>query len=257
MKRHPVLMHTVRILFLALVLGWLAGCASAPEQTEPEVPAKHPVEDVVRPDINFVVDVYDPWGPMNRRIYNFNTQFDRYVFLPVVSGYEFITPVVVQDSVSNFFSNIGEIENFINSVLQLKPRASATAFFRFTMNSTFGVLGLFDPATDLMGTPEWDEDFGQTLGHWGVGDGPFIILPFFGPSNARDTTGLIADGLMFSAIDPLNFDSNDDLEIPFYLLQAIDARHRTAFRYYETGSPFEYEMIRLLYGKMRELQIAK
>jgi phospholipid-binding lipoprotein MlaA len=104
---------------------------------------------------------------------------------------------------------------------------------------------------------EWEEDFGQTLGHWGVGDGPFLVLPILGPSNLRDTTGLVADGLMFSAIDPLNFDSNDDLEVPFYVLQAIDARHRTAFRYYETGSAFEYELVRLLYGKYRELQIAK
>ena len=250
-------MYAARILFISLSLLWLAGCSTVPEQKEPEIPAMHPVEEVVRPDVNYVVDVYDPWEPMNRRIYNFNTQFDRYIFLPVVRGYEFITPDVVEDSVSNFFSNIGEIENFINSALQLKPKASATAFFRFAMNSTFGVLGLFDPATDLMGTPEWDEDFGQTLGHYGVGDGPFIVLPILGPSNARDTTGLVADAAMWAAIDPLNFDSNDDLEWPYYILNAIDARHRTKFRYWETGSPFEYELVRLLYGKYRELQIAK
>jgi phospholipid-binding lipoprotein MlaA len=257
MNQRISMMYAARILFIAISLLWLAGCSSTPEQKEPEIPAMHPVEDVVRPDVNYVVDVYDPWEPMNRRIYNFNTHFDRYVFLPVVRGYEFITPDVVEDSVSNFFSNIGEIENFINSALQLKPRATATAFFRFAMNSTFGVLGLFDPATDLMGTPEWDEDFGQTLGHYGVGDGPFVVLPILGPSNARDTTGLVADGLMFSAIDPLNFDSNDDVEVPYYLLQAIDTRHRTKFRYWETGSPFEYELVRLLYGKYRQLQIAK
>ena len=210
MSKRISTMYTARLLFISLSLLWLAGCSTVPEQTEPEVPAMHSVEDFVKPDVNYVVDVYDPWEPMNRRIYNFNTHFDRYIFLPVVSGYEFIMPTVAQDSVSNFFSNIGELENFINSVLQLKPEAAFTAAWRFAMNSTFGVLGLFDPATTYMDTPEWDEDFGQTLGHWGVGDGPFLVLPILGPSNARDTTGLIADGLMFSAIDPLNFDNNDD-----------------------------------------------
>ena len=258
MSKRTSMMYPARILCISLALLWLAGCSSTPEQKEPEIPAMHPVEDVVDPNVNYVVDqVYDPWGPMNRRIYSFNTQFDRYIFLPVVRGYEFITPVVVQDSVSNFFSNLGEIENFINSVLQLKAEASATAAWRFAMNSTFGLFGLFDPATNLMGTPEWDEDFGQTLGHWGVGEGPFIVLPILGPSNARDTTGLIADGMMFSAIDPLNFDSNDDLEIPYYLLQAIDKRHQSKFRYWESGSAFEYDLVRVLYTKKRQIEIAK
>ncbi len=250
------MMYLARVLLVSLVLASLIGCASAPEQKESEVPAQRPVEDVVRPDINFVIDVYDPWGPMNRRIYNFNTQFDRYVFLPVVSAYEFILPTIAQDGVSNFFSNLGEITNFTNSVLQLKPRAAATALSRFVWNTTVGVAGLWDPATK-MGIYEWDEDFGQTLGHWGVGTGPYLVLPLLGPSNLRDTTGLVVDSLKFSAIDPLNFDSNDDLEIPFHLLRAIDARHRTAFRYYETGTPFEYEWVRLLYREYRDIQIAK
>ena len=257
MSKRISMMYPVRILFISLSLLWLAGCSTTPEQKEPEIPALHSVEDNVDPNVNYVVDIFDPWEPMNRRIYNFNTQFDRYIFLPVVSGYEFIMPTVAQNSVSNFFSNIGEIENFINSVLQLKAEATFTAAWRFAMNTTFGVFGLFDPATTLMGTPEWDEDFGQTLGHWGVGDGPFIVLPILGPSNARDTTGLVADGLMFSAIDPLNFDTNDDLEIPYHLLKAIDARHRNKFRYWESGSPFEYEMVRLLYTEYRKLVIAK
>ena len=251
------MMYPVRILFISLSLLWLAGCSTTPEQKEPEVPAMHSVEDVVNPDVNYVVDVYDPWGPMNRSIYNFNTQFDRYIFLPVVRGYEFILPTVAQESVSNFFSNITEITNFTNSVLQLKPEAAFTAVWRFAMNTTFGVFGLFDPATNYMGTPKWEEDFGQTLGHWGVGAGPYIVLPILGPSNLRDTTGLIADAATMAAIDPLNFDSNDDLEIPYYLLAAINNRHEVKFRYYETGSAFEYELVRLLYGKYRDLEIAK
>ena len=188
---------------------------------------------------------------------NFNTQFDRYIFLPVVKGYEYVMPIFAQDAVSHFFSNLGEITNFINSALQLKPEATFTAASRFVWNSTIGVLGLMDPATSLMGLDEWDEDFGQTLGHWGVGDGPFLVLPFFGPSNLRDTTGLITDSLIFSAIDSIDFDHNDDYEIPYVLLQAINKRHETKFRYYETGSPFKYDLVRLLYTKKRELEIAK
>ena len=107
MSKRISMMYPARILFLSLALLWLAGCSSTPEQAEPEIPPKHTFEETVNPDVNFVSDIYDPWGPMNRRIYNFNTQFDRYIFLPVVRGYDFITPVVVQDSVSNFFSNIG------------------------------------------------------------------------------------------------------------------------------------------------------
>ena len=99
-------MYPARILFVSLSLLWLAGCSTTPEQKEPEVPAMHTLEEVANPDVNFVVDVYDPWGPMNRSIYNFNTQFDRYIFIPVVKGYEFIMPTIAQDGVSNFFSNI-------------------------------------------------------------------------------------------------------------------------------------------------------
>jgi phospholipid-binding lipoprotein MlaA len=256
MSQKNSMMHRARILFVLLSLLWLAGCSTTPEQKEPEVPAMHSVEDVVDPEVNYVVDVYDPWGPMNRGIYNFNTQFDRYIFLPVVRGYEAILPNFAQKGVSNFFSNLDEILNFANSVLQLKPEAAATALSRFVWNTTVGVFGLWDPASH-MGLVKWDEDFGQTLGHWGVGPGPYLVLPFLGPSNLRDTTGLVVDIAAFSALDPLNFDTNDNLVIPYILLGAINDRHEVKFRYYETGSAFEYELVRMLYGKYRDLEIAR
>jgi len=256
MSQRISMIHPARVLFILLPLLWIAGCSTTPEQTEPEVPPMHPVEDVVNPDVNYVVDVYDPWGPMNRGIYNFNTQFDRYVFLPVVRGYEAVLPNFAQQGVSNFFSNLDEILNFTNSVLQLKPEAAFTAFSRFVWNTTVGVFGLWDPAS-RMDLVKWDEDFGQTLGHWGVGPGPYLVLPFLGPSNLRDTTGLVVDAVTYAAIDPLNFDTNDDLEIPFWILAAINDRHEVKFRYYETGSAFEYELVRMLYGKYRDLEIAR
>ena len=135
MNRITSTMYAARILFVSLSLLWLAGCSTLSEPEAPEIPAKHSIEDVAKPGVNFVVDVYDPWGPMNRAIYNFNTQFDRYIFLPVVKGYEFIMPTIVQTGISNFFSNIGEITNFTNSVLQLKPEAAFTAFSPWIISS--------------------------------------------------------------------------------------------------------------------------
>ncbi len=201
----------------ALLVLLMTGCSSTPTVSEGEIPPKRTFESVTAGDPEgktYAIDQYDPIEGFNRRVYRFNAWFDEAIFLPVVRGYEFITPVIVQDGVSNFFSNLGEITNFTNSVLQLKPEAAATAFSRFVWNTTIGVGGLWDPASH-MELEKWEEDFGQPLGHWGVGDGPYLVLPFLGPSNLRDTTGLVVDSLTFSAIDPLNFDSNDDLEIPF------------------------------------------
>ena len=124
------------------------------------------------------------------------------------------------------------------------------------INSTVGIGGLWDPASSW-NLQRQDEDFGQTLGHYGVGNGPYVVLPVLGPSNLRDTTGLVADAAAFSAVDPINFDHNEDLAIPYQVGQAIDTRHRQPFRYYKSGSPFEYELVRLLYTEKRKLQIAK
>ena len=110
------IVYPARILLTSLLLLWLSGCSTMSAQPVAEVPARHSVDSVVKSNVKYAVDVYDPWERMNRRIYNFNTKFDRYVFLPVVSAYEFVLPDFVEDGVSNFFSNIGELENFINSI---------------------------------------------------------------------------------------------------------------------------------------------
>lgn len=93
--------------------------------------------------------------------------------------------------------------------------------------------------------------------HWGAGDGPYLILPIFGPSNLRDSTGLLADSIAFTAIDPFNFDDNSDLEVPYYLLKAQDTRGHVPFEYYGTGSPFEYEFVRFLITQKRQFDIEK
>ena len=107
------------------------------------------------------------------------------------------------------------------------------------------------------GIERQDEDFGQTLGHYGVGEGPFLVLPILGPSNLRDTTGLVADAALFGVVDPLDFDGNSEREVPFHVMRAIDTRAGIAFRYFQTGSPFEYDLVRLLYTEARRIQIGR
>lgn len=244
-------MKSIHFSWLLAGAVMLAGCATQP----PAGKARYNVADFEKPDTPHPLAVSDPIEPVNRGLYRFNYYFDRFLFLPVVNAYEFVVPDYAEHRVSNFFDNIGEFKNFTNGVLQLKPESAGTTLSRFLINTTAGVLGFWDPATGW-GLQRQDEDFGQTLGHYGVGGGPYLVLPVLGPSNARDTTGIVADGVAFSSVDPLNFDNNG-LEGPYYTLNAIDARSRQPFRYYKSGSPFEYEFVRLLYTEKRKLQIAK
>lgn len=135
---------------------------------------------------------YDPWQRMNRGIFWFNDRADVYVLEPVAKGWDFIMPQPVQDSISNFFANIRFPVVMVNDLLQGKVQPAAIDVGRFMVNTTFGVAGFFDPATDW-GLERHYEDFGQTLGVWGVPPGPYLMLPLLGPSNPRDTGGLVVD----------------------------------------------------------------
>lgn len=241
---------------LALVLWFsIAGCATTGTNTLAEVPPIHSIDEVK--DQRFAY-VSDPWEGFNRRMYRFNYYFDKYIFLPVVSGYEFITPVFLQKRISNFYNNIGEVKNLTNSLFQLKGKESATTLGRFVTNSTIGLGGLFDPATKL-GLKRHNEDFGKTLGYWGAGSGPYMVLPVFGPSSLRDAGGLAADaGIaygIYTAIDPFGEVSNSSLyDYGVWTLNAIDTRHQQSFRYFESGYPFEYYMVRFFYHGRREIE---
>ena len=128
----------------------------------------------------------DPWEGVNRAIFRFNDTVDTYALKPIAQGYEFITPQFLEDGIHNMFKNVGEVTNLANDVLQVKPEAAGVDTARLIFNTTFGLLGFFDVGTK-MGLQSNDEDFGQTLGHWGVPSGPFVMLPLFGPSTVRDT----------------------------------------------------------------------
>lgn len=202
------------------------------------------------------LSIYDPWESWNRRVYHFNYRFDEWVFLPVVNGYVYVTPRFLRSGVSNFFSNLGDVPNLLNSLLQLKGKRSLQTTGRLLVNTTVGIVGLWDPAT-MWGLPKQSEDFGQTLGYYGVPDGPYIMLPLLGPSNLRDTGGRVFDLAAEQQINFLNVAdfANDHPEVT--ALRLVDIRYTTNFRYGEMNSPFEYEQVRYIYTKARELQIAE
>ena len=197
----------------------------------------------------------DPWEGFNRRMYYFNAKADEYVLLPVVAGYKAVTPDVLEVGIHNFFSNLGEIPVFINSILQAKVGVAAETFSRFAVNASLGVLGFFDVATPL-GLDKQNEDFGQTLGVWGINSGPYLVLPLLGPSSLRDATGAALDMLAFqTVIEELGMEGDEEMFLS--LLSSIDARANLPFRYYSSGSAFEYERLKILYMKYREIQIAR
>lgn len=201
------------------------------------------------------LNVYDPWERWNRRVYHFNYRFDEWVFLPMVRGYRYVTPRPVRNGVSNFFANLGDVPNLVNSLLQLKGRRSMEITCRLLFNTTFGVLGLWDPAS-RMGLPKHSEDFGQTLGFYGVPEGPYLMLPLLGPSNLRDTAGLVTDYAVEFGVNYLDVAQTSSEHPEITVLKAVDKRHVTNFRYGQTNSPFEYEKIRYVYTESRKLQIA-
>jgi len=145
----------------------------------------------------------DPWEGFNRTIFTVNDKVDQYALKPVAQGYKRVTPQPVQDSVTNFFSNIGDAYNVANNLLQLRIADSVSDLMRMVINTVFGVGGLFDVAT-LAKLPKHSQDLGLTLGHYGVPAGPFLVLPLFGPSTVRDAVGMAGDHFVnpITYIDP-------------------------------------------------------
>ena len=168
---------------------------------------------VARPDPN------DPLESYNRSMTNFNDQVDAMVLKPVATAYREVTPAPVRTGVSNFFANIGDVWSFVNNVLQLRAEAAGSSFMRVNVNTIFGLGGLLDVASEL-GIERYKQDFGLTLGRWGVGTGPYLVLPILGPSTLRDTLALPVDmkGNVVSHVDPVSARNS------LYALRAVDVR---------------------------------
>ncbi len=162
-------MNPIRI-FITVAMLLLTGCAS----THPSNPA-------------------DPLEPFNRGVYKFNDTLDRAIAKPVAKGYDKIVPDTAKMMISNFFSNLNDVIVTVNDLLQLKLKQGFSDGMRVLVNSTLGIGGLVDVAS--MQLPKHDEDFGQTLGYWGIKSGPYLMLPVLGPSSFRDGIGLYADGI--------------------------------------------------------------
>lgn len=163
---------SLRLSPLILLALLAAGCASPGGYTDPK----------------------DPFEPFNRKVYKFNDAVDKAVLKPVARGYTKAVPAGGRNIINNFFSNLDDVLVTLNDVLQLKLKQAFNDGGRFIINTAFGGLGLADVAAKA-GFPKHHEDFGQTLGYWGVKSGPYLVLPFLGPSDVRDATGLYVDGI--------------------------------------------------------------
>ncbi len=162
-------------LLLMLISLFAGGCASTQELSN---------------------DPSDPWEGFNRRVYSFNDAIDRAFLLPAATGYRAVAPEFVEDGISNFFSNLGDVGVAFNNTLQFKFLDAVSDIGRILVNSTIGLLGFIDVASH-MGLRKHNEDFGQTLGYWGMGTGPYLMLPFLGPSNLRDGPGKAVDSFLW------------------------------------------------------------
>ncbi len=207
-----------RWLFSGLCLLALSACGTVPNR---------PAEDGAPGSGNAQTNAangnqdnaHDPLEGFNRAMYTFNDKFDRYLLKPVAKGYRAVAPTPVRKSVSNFFSNLHDPGIMLNNLLQGKPGQAASDLGRFLVNSTIGIAGLFDVATKI-GMQKHNEDFGQTLAVWGVGDGPYLVLPFFGPSNMRDGPSLIVDWETY----PPNHMKDSGTRDKMYVVEVIDKR---------------------------------
>ena len=211
----------VALVALALMLLFASGQTQAQASTQTaEQRANAGFTESAALTTNSSKHKRDPYENWNRKVFAFNESLDRWFLKPIAQSYRAIMPDFADRGVTNVFSNLGEVRNFTNSVLQLKLESAVVAAGRFTFNTVFGLAGVFDVATawDL---PERPEDFGQTLGYWGSGAGSYLMLPVLGPSNPRDFAGFGIDSFVLPS-------TWDEIESPYNVyargVQIVDIR---------------------------------
>ena len=221
MSLTPRSMRSV-LISLLLTLSFLGGCAT----TSPR----------------------DPLEPMNRVIYRFNDTVDTVLVRPIAEGYRFVLPQFVRTGISNFFSNIGDVLVALNNLLQGKVVNALSDLGRVVVNTTIGLGGLFDVASPI-GLEKHNEDFGQTLGFWGIGDGPYLMLPLLGPSNLRDAVGTVVG----AKLDPIGFVNVMRLRNSLWGTRVLSQRADLldTSRILETAALDPYEFLRDAYLQRR------
>ncbi len=232
MTTKPTYYSKVMVRGAAAVLGLslLAGCATTGSHTNPD----------------------DPYESFNRSMYSFNDGLDRAVLKPVATAYQEVTPKPVRSGVSNFFANLNDIWSFANNLLQGRGTDAFDSFVRVNVNTVFGIGGLFDVASE-MGIQRHKQDFGLTLGHWGVNTGPYLVLPLLGPSTVRDTVALPVDwyGDVMSGINDIGVRNS------LYGLRVVEKRESllNAGDVLEAAALDRYSFTRDVYLQVRSQRI--
>lgn len=231
MKIHHTIKNTLRLAIAGLILALVQGCATGPNA--------NPV---------------DPLEPFNRSVFNFNDGVDRAILKPVATAYRDVTPSPVRTGVSNFFGNISDVWSVVNNVLQLKPKEALETGMRVAFNTIFGFAGVFDIGTEMR-LQRNKQDFGQTLGHWGVESGPYVVLPFLGSSSVRDTVGSLVD----ANADLVNRTDRVPVRNSLATLRVVDTRARflDAGDVLEQASLDKYSFTRDLYLQRRSNSIGR
>ncbi len=221
------LIRKLRVMLVAAAVVALSGCASTSGYSDPR----------------------DPIEGFNRVMFEFNEVLDKVLLKPLAKGYRAVMPSPVDKGITNFFSNLDDVGSAINNLLQFKLKRSASDVGRIVVNSTVGILGFIDVASN-MNLEKYGEDFGQTLGVWGVGHGPYIVLPIFGPSGGRDAIGTVADWFT----DPVAYVEPVDVRNTLFVLRAVDKRADLlgASRVVDEAALDKYEFMRDAYIQKRE-----
>ena len=222
----------LRIVFVMLLILFFSGCAST----------------------QYVDNERDPWQGFNRSVYSFNDGLDRAVLKPAAKGYQAITPDFVEQGVRNFFSNLDDVSVAVNNLLQGKVGNAISDVGRILVNSTIGVLGLFDVASP-MGMRKHDEDFGQTLGKWGAGPGPYIMLPFFGPSTLRDSPSVVVDRILLNPLTYVELKTGERIAVIALDTVSVRAELLSLEESVDEISTDKYAFIRDVYLDRREFLV--